>query len=562
MPSARSGWEWQLQPSLPRRQLSQDTIPYEHQDQEPDFQDQWLSQGLGDFDDVSEAMGSDKLSQCLSNLMSQCSPEPVRLGIPQPGGLSEQMPAGVLVACGGDHMLPDVPVSPGSSCPPESGFQTPPARQRDLEHAHSCHYKFSDSPLGQGSPLSESVGGPSSGSGHQSQPTSSGDSPCSGSAGSARPPMSPRAFGTAHQAEAAGSTMRLTQGQQEASDDAKAPKRRRLNGKQPAPCDLDPMVVSFRAERPSVQRNRYRQDSARKWGMREIQMKRSLPRPGELYDEHRQRLRSTTWHQQPELVRAAWFYAIKKNTVPMQAQIELDRVAEKAQEGDLTSGLNEDLRSRGLLFTFNGNWGMDLPEVVKLHRSGAGPEEMVDVLRQLPYYSALLERFVQECFHDGMKDRGFSNFSAAVEFSMHAKNLGRVHLHLFVSTTRIKYRVNDARTFLSFDNRAPGHVCQTGGALKGRIRQTQESIDRAHYYLQFSKRGSLVQRCNWVKHYHFVVKPAWILQLFKLHKIEQEDLVHELIACRCEKLTFLLEGIKNIEKQAFQESEYKRIREV
>ena len=94
------------------------------------------------------------------------------------------------------------------------------------------------------------------------------------------------------------------------------------------------------------------------------------------------------------------------------------------------------------------------------------------------------------------------------------------------------------------------------------MRQTQESMHRAHYYLQFSKRGSLAQRCNWVKHYHFAAKPPWALQLFKLRKIEQEDLVHELIACRCEKLTFLLEGIKNIEKQAFQEREYKRISEV
>jgi hypothetical protein len=325
---------------------------------------------------------------------------------------------------------------------------------------------------------------------------------------------------------------------------------------------LDPLVVKFRAEPMTLQRNRHFWDAGRKWASHEMQMKRSTPRPGESYDEHRQRLRTHTWKLQPELVQAAWFYAIQAKKMPMQVACELENIMEKNQEGDLTSGLTEDLRSRGLLFTFNGNWGMDLPEVVKLRRAKAGPEEMVEVLRQLPYYSALLERFVQECFHNGMKDRGFGNYSAAVEFSMHAQSLGRVHLHLFVSTSRMKYRVNDARTFLLFDKVAPGHVCQTGGVLKGRMRQTQDSIDRAHYYLQFNKRGSLVQRCNWVKHHHFVVKPPWVLQLYKLRKIEQADLVHELIACRCEKLMFLLEGIKNMEKQAFQESEYKRISQI
>ena len=195
------------------------------------------------------------------------------------------------------------------------------------------------------------------------------------------------------------------------------------------------------------------------------------------------------------------------------------------------------LRLRGILLTWNGEWGFSDPSVAAvLARHGddaGGRDALLKDLLALPVYGKLCERLHVQALALA-ESLGFQRVTSCFEQSTKAEDSRRVHAHVFMSTSTHKPS-NDLCPrwhLVVFDGRAPDDVqpCSIprGGSASGK------RADEGHYYLQCPKVGKLAHLTNYPSHdaQGFQVKRRWVMNRFCARQLSLEDARSEVTLTR------------------------------
>jgi hypothetical protein len=280
---------------------------------------------------------------------------------------------------------------------------------------------------------------------------------------------------------------------------------------------------------------------------------------GSRFDSVRNNIAVQEWDKEKVYLRAAWWEAMVRGERPAYALEEQKRMDEVNWKTDKTAGM-EQMKSRGLQFTFNGDWGQSRDDVREACSRSRNLEEKVENLKKLPYYKILVEDLVAECWRKVLLPKGFQNYSAAVELSTHSANEARVHLHLFVSSNGERQRVADAAQWIRFQGVGPSYVRPTGFIESyQRTRHTNSALDQGHHYLQVRKQGCLVQATNYRKCERYRVQGKWLEGYWQMNKLSSDDFVAEMLESRIPRYQVTLENIRAIERDSFALSEKRRI---
>ena len=167
--------------------------------------------------------------------------------------------------------------------------------------------------------------------------------------------------------------------------DAEAPalKRRRLMGKQPDPdISTTPLVRAFLEKWPRLG-GQARLSITRAWASHGLKMKRYCLPEGIKFDTGRNNIAAQEWEKEKVYLRAAWWEAMSRGERPEYALLEQKTMDEISRKTDKTAGM-PDMKSRGLQFTFNGDWGQDRDDVREACRRSRNMHEKVRTSRSFP----------------------------------------------------------------------------------------------------------------------------------------------------------------------------------
>ena len=143
---------------------------------------------------------------------------------------------------------------------------------------------------------------------------------------------------------------------------------------------------------------------------------------------------------------------------------------------------------------------------------------------------------------------------------MHAQEFGRVHLHAFASLTVGSSDLKATVGRLTFQGVRAQHAapCTPSRGKNQRAR----AIGQAHFYLQVRKMGVVWQRSNFVKCRDFPVRSEWIMQLWRLHKIDHEDAKLELWEARDRAHVYVpeIERVQKVEVERVAKETTERLR--
>ena len=126
-------------------------------------------------------------------------------------------------------------------------------------------------------------------------------------------------------------------------------------------------------------------------------------------------------------------------------------------------------RCRGGLATWNGLWNLDNPELQQLAAVN-DTEGVSKFLQSSPYYKSLGFRF-WEAMQEACELMGFSAITVAIEQSTAADELGRVHLHCFMSSPAGGAKVQFSHgkwTHIKFEELTMNNFTCIGRAGEGR----------------------------------------------------------------------------------------------
>ena len=189
----------------------------------------------------------------------------------------------------------------------------------------------------------------------------------------------------------------------------------------------------------------------------------------------------------------------------------------------------EELRSKGVLLTWNGDWGLAAQGREKFADPNADPDVVARALAEEPYYKDLFDRFYMDISKVALRI-GFIHISAAMEMSLESEANGRIHLQLYASHPTMRARLHQKIHLFKFEDVAVSHVAATMQLLGNRIRT--DACSRAHYYLQMRKKGTVLQKSNYLKNRNFAIKAEWVLAQWRLRKLSHENARLELIEGR------------------------------
>ena len=82
--------------------------------------------------------------------------------------------------------------------------------------------------------------------------------------------------------------------------------------------------------------------------------------------------------------------------------------------GITTEDIQEGKRIRGILLTYHGQWGYELPDIVRALDRGIEGDELTDILAGHPYYKELADQIFTHTLSVGRKN-GFSQNSISIE---------------------------------------------------------------------------------------------------------------------------------------------------
>ena len=196
----------------------------------------------------------------------------------------------------------------------------------------------------------------------------------------------------------------------------------------------------------------------------------------------------------------------------------------------MTKRLRDEIEAApACLFTFNGNWLKDKADWCALVQELQDcPVELEVEARRREDTMALFDRFSMQtnCF---AKWIGWQHWSVALEISLEADSLGRVHLHAFASWNEPSYTIASKALRFGFDNTTPNRAwCKGMRGAGGR----DKSVRNGHYYLQAPKIGQIAMCTTWPKFSKMPVNSATVKDLWRKRKISTRDAKVEVVQCR------------------------------
>ena len=203
----------------------------------------------------------------------------------------------------------------------------------------------------------------------------------------------------------------------------------------------------------------------------------------------------------------------------------------------------------GVLLTWNGSWCDSDPllrGILLECRSEAVPRRRWgEKLRAATSLRNLFDEFWVE-LAGRCRAAGLLHVSAAAEVSIHAEELGRVHLHLFASLTVGSGDLKNCVARLTFRG---VHAQHASPCIPSRGRDARSrAIGQAHYYLQMRKLGAVWQRTNFLKCRDFPVRSLWIMKMWRVHKMDHDDAKLELWEAR-EKAHAFVHEIERVQRE-------------
>ena len=210
------------------------------------------------------------------------------------------------------------------------------------------------------------------------------------------------------------------------------------------------------------------------------------------------------WHGLHRGERAMWIAcAIVGKTAIILPRLDESIPVYTLPHGITTEDIQEGKRVRGIMLTYHGEWGYDLPDIAKAIDAGIVGDELTAILEGHPYYTELADKFFENALKVGRK-HGFSQISISLEHCTKGEDPQRVHFHVMQSGgyKRLNQQYFDEMTF---DGVRPAHaVCTTNGRAGKKGGQSDARMSttssEAHFYLQYRKVGLLHSRTNYAKH--------------------------------------------------------------
>jgi hypothetical protein len=297
--------------------------------------------------------------------------------------------------------------------------------------------------------------------------------------------------------------------------------RRRLKAKGPRPESLpEPVRLSRQVQDVEVERRTM-------WQARQMCAAASAKtRKSGTYAKARVKA-SANWKNLLAAEQSEW---IERARPLVNARLEKTKDAEKAIERNAAQAIQmvQDERAHGCLLTWNGPWLQD--KLASMHKQfAAQPKILVDKVSCMPDAEKLFDTFwaVMEIHKE---EQGWEALTASLELSLKSSDAGRVHLHCMVSFPPNRPHCGPVSRRTVFDHRSCSHWVAASGRKgpNGRSRCLREG----HYYLQAPKIGKVLHRTTWQKHEEFRVDGKFILNLWQMRKISDEDCKIELVDSR------------------------------
>ena len=263
--------------------------------------------------------------------------------------------------------------------------------------------------------------------------------------------------------------------------------------------------------------------------------------PGKYYEQRRKCARAA-WTDLAVDDKERWLAIARGEVEPPQTE----PARSPAALGDLHSeDAAKEVRAVGMLFTWNGDWGLQddvVCTMVKEHEHDV--RTLCVALSEVAPLKAVFQQFWQEVC-DAARQTGHCHVSCAMELSTQAVHKGRVHLHAFMSlplSCRGKAPDPSFRA-TTFQGKTASHSspCVPGKGIRSRVR----AVNEAHYYLQAEKHGSVRRCANYKKSVHFQVCSRWVLSLWRLRKLDHDAARREAILARDRSHTL----VQDIDKQ-------------
>lgn len=211
-------------------------------------------------------------------------------------------------------------------------------------------------------------------------------------------------------------------------------------------------------------------------------------------------------------------------------------------------------KHRGCLYTWNGMMMEGSNEIEALVEQYDDMSELEAALKLSGTFRQLVVDY-QVFVEKRMGQLSFKHFSWVVEMSLHSRDRGRIHFHLYLSddTDRRFIGTQSAWKFRGFrpDLRPAWHTGRNSAA----------AINHGHYYCQCNKEGTLYQQTNYMKHQNFAVEQKWIIAFWKVRKLSTERAVLEVKQARGSTISYLRElaKIDEIDEEDFVRVEQKQI---
>jgi hypothetical protein len=192
-------------------------------------------------------------------------------------------------------------------------------------------------------------------------------------------------------------------------------------------------------------------------------------------------------------------------------------------------------RPVGWLFTWNGPWLQDLPQL----QAGWPPrcDEAADALAAAVMQTAEAESLLAEAWaalRAADCCEGFPLRTAALEISCHSE-APRVHLHAYVSVSQAPLDSQGrSRKVIAaeptFRGEKPSHRVSTTAGRGGN--KNARAIRQGHFYLQCRKKGNCGHKTNFRMHHDFVVEAKFVKALFQQRKMSLSSAALEFAAAR------------------------------
>jgi hypothetical protein len=181
------------------------------------------------------------------------------------------------------------------------------------------------------------------------------------------------------------------------------------------------------------------------------------------------------------------------------------------------------------LMTFNSNWMLDQEDWCAMVRElQDNPVELELRAREREDTMALFDRFCKQtdCF---AKWARWQHWSVALEISLEAETLGRVHLHAFAHFHQPSFVMACTTMRFGFDKIVPNRQwCKGFRGAGGK----DKAIRNGHYYLQAPKIGQIFMQTTWPKFTKMMVNSATVRELWRKRKISTRDAKVEVVQCR------------------------------